>query len=447
MSLILPSSAAPSQPVNASPKTTARSDEPEQNAPGSFADALSRSLEPAENAGETSDKAATPAPLRRQTSAQETDPQDLVNTLALSLAPMESRIAKATPTGAVGSAANSAASGAAAAPLAGLMAGPVASAGASTAGLKVSLDADPPSALALSALAPALAGVNPQDAGQATPKAQLNPVTLLASDSSTMALDHRKIAAPTSAPITASEAAPSTHADKATARLNPLADVSVDPTPAAAPAKGKVASSAAPALETAAPGNTASQAPDAGAAPLSTSAVLPGAALTAAASGPVGVAASNAPLPTITASLSPEVGSSEWGKALGQQVIQMGHAGHQVAELQLNPPGLGPLKVTLSLDDQQIQLLFVSAHSSVRAAVEAALPQLRSSLADSGINLGNTSVSADSQQQTAFSQEQSGHAGQRSYRSNAMANPQALSARPVTEPLRRSHAMSVDTYA
>jgi flagellar hook-length control protein FliK len=54
----------------------------------------------------------------------------------------------------------------------------------------------------------------------------------------------------------------------------------------------------------------------------------------------------------------------------------------------------------------------VSAHSSVRAAVEAALPQLRGTLADNGISLGDTSVNSGSQQQPAFAQGQDGRPGQ-----------------------------------
>ena len=188
-----------------------------------------------------------------------------------------------------------------------------------------------------------------------------------------------------------------------------------------------------------------SQAP--AAEPLSASAALPINPVLAAALSPAGVASSNTPAAVSTPSLSPEVGSSEWGKALGQQVVQMGKAGHQVAELQLNPPGLGPLKVTLSMNDNQIQALFVSAHSSVRAAVEAALPQLRATLADSGISLGNTSVSAGSQQQTAFAHSQNGQPDQRSFRSNSRVDMAALSARAVTEPLRQSNGSTVDTYA
>jgi flagellar hook-length control protein FliK len=96
--------------------------------------------------------------------------------------------------------------------------------------------------------------------------------------------------------------------------------------------------------------------------------------------------------------VAPPVGSSEWGTAIGHQMIRMSASGQHVAELSLNPAGLGPLKVTLSLGDNQAQAMFVSAHESVRKAVEAALPQLRSTLADQGINLGQASVGAETRQ-------------------------------------------------
>jgi flagellar hook-length control protein FliK len=179
------------------------------------------------------------------------------------------------------------------------------------------------------------------------------------------------------------------------------------------------------------------------------SAALPLGAANAMAPNPASAAVSNAtPSAPANPLLAPEVGSGEWGKALGQQVIQMGHAGHQVAELQLNPPGLGPLKVTLSMDDHQIQAMFVSAHASVRAAVEAALPQLRTTLADNGISLGNTSVSADSQQQAAFTQGQNGQANHRAYPNGRLPTlPANLTPTLLTEPLRHAHGITVDTYA
>lgn len=155
---------------------------------------------------------------------------------------------------------------------------------------------------------------------------------------------------------------------------------------------------------------------------------------------------SSASLPS-TPRLSPEVGSKEWNQALGQQVVQLGKAGQQVTELQLNPPGLGPMQVTLHLNQHQMQVMFVSAHASVRAAVEAAMPQLRASLADSGISLGQTSVSSESQAQGAFAQHQNGASRQQAYRNHSLPEAAAVSARTLAGARRGSDGRGVDTYA
>lgn len=115
--------------------------------------------------------------------------------------------------------------------------------------------------------------------------------------------------------------------------------------------------------------------------------------------------------------LAPEVGSEKWAPALGQQLARMNLGGTHTAELNLNPAGLGPLKVTLSVGEHQAQAAFVSAHESVRKAVEAALPQLRTSLSEQGITLGQTSVGADTRapfgQDAAFAQQQQQQHNQR----------------------------------
>lgn len=117
-------------------------------------------------------------------------------------------------------------------------------------------------------------------------------------------------------------------------------------------------------------------------------------ALAAAPSNRAAAPASATPVLTV----APPVGSDEWGSAIGQQMIRMSASGHHVAELNLNPSGLGPLKVTLTMGDNQAQAMFMSAHESVRKAVEAALPQLRTTLAEQGISLGQTSVGAETRQ-------------------------------------------------
>lgn len=93
--------------------------------------------------------------------------------------------------------------------------------------------------------------------------------------------------------------------------------------------------------------------------------------------------------------VAPPLYDSQWPQALGQQMIRLSTQGQQSAELQLNPPDLGPLKVVLNVVNDQAQAQFVSPHQAVRAAVEAALPHLRTALSESGIQLGQTSVGAD----------------------------------------------------
>ncbi|MFC5476000.1 flagellar hook-length control protein FliK, partial [Paraherbaspirillum soli] len=93
-----------------------------------------------------------------------------------------------------------------------------------------------------------------------------------------------------------------------------------------------------------------------------------------------------------------------------------------------------------------------SAHQSVRDAVEAALPQLRSTLADSGISLGNTSVSADTQQQqqqSAFAQQASGQSGSRGgqQRGDGLANFSGGVERSVAPVVSRGVLGVVDTFA
>lgn len=163
---------------------------------------------------------------------------------------------------------------------------------------------------------------------------------------------------------------------------------------------------------------------------------------------PAGITQQAAAAP-VSLPLAPPVGSNEWGDALGKQVVWMGNANHQVAELQLNPAGLGPLKITLTINNHQAEALFVSGHPAVRAAVEAALPQLRTNLADNGISLGNTSVSADTQQQSAFAQDQASQSSQSKYRTDSasMLNPIADLNLSDAAPARAGKRSNVDLFA
>jgi len=98
------------------------------------------------------------------------------------------------------------------------------------------------------------------------------------------------------------------------------------------------------------------------------------------------------------AQLSAQVGSQAWNQQLGQQLIQMAIHNQQSISLRLNPAELGQVLVNLQMDEHGAQLQLVSQNAQARAALEQALPQLRDSLAEQGIELGQSSVSDQEQQ-------------------------------------------------
>ena len=463
MSLILPSTVAPATPAaptaptpsgKADAKATARSDEQDQDKPGSFSEALARSLEPA---GEKTDKpiakTGTLATARRQTDPKETDTDDLMNLMALSLPPIESRMIKtAVPADAAATVEGTAPEIASALPtipgsakadgaevlLNNSLAGVLAPASETIATATVSTNAQPQASLVPERAYPY--GITSN--GRTDIQQQASLVSGLTA------------ASPKNAGQTSLQAMDAPQADDAEIKIDPL--LMAGPTKDDAP-RADLARVLPRGASKAAASSAVASTPENAAAPITippagtdvtVSAALPLSPATAAVQTSGGIAASSAPNPTTTTTLVPEVGSNEWGKALSQQVVHMGNAGQQVAELQLNPPGLGPLKVTLSMNDQQIQAIFVSAHSSVRTAVEAALPQLRATLAENGISLGNTSVGAESQPQTAFSNGQDSQRERGTYRPAGMADTTSLlQTRTVTEPVRRNGGMRIDTYA
>lgn len=285
---------------------------------------------------------------------------------------------------------------------------------------------DAASLQALFAMLPATVVSPPQATGLTTTAEPNGDETTLSATSSLLATLSEKSALPTTAKIATSVDDKSTLAAKAdtAAMLSSQADGTQDDT--ATPLK--LAAESAPSTQMPQHANPA---------PVSSPVI---------ASQPVSATVSAPATPQLNAQL----GSPEWQQALGQQVLMFHRNGQQSAELRLHPQELGALQITLKLDDNQAQLHIASAHGQVRAAVEAALPHLRHALAESGINLGQSSVGGESLPQPQQSQQQASHqGGQPSYREqhgSAEAGVEAVTTPAALQAMARS-VEGVDIFA
>jgi len=148
--------------------------------------------------------------------------------------------------------------------------------------------------------------------------------------------------------------------------------------------------------------------------------------------------------PTTGTGIAMPLSHPQWPQALGQHVLhlsQTGVQGPQTAELRLDPPELGPLRISIELHQSVAHATFVSAHAPVRHAVEHALPQLQEQLAQAGISLGQTSVS----DQGGAQQDSAQDAAPRAPFTLASASTPAPAERQTTAPARAPNAL-IDTF-
>lgn len=113
--------------------------------------------------------------------------------------------------------------------------------------------------------------------------------------------------------------------------------------------------------------------------------------------------------PVPIAHLRQPLGSPAWQQQLGEHITLFNRKGVFHAQLHLHPRELGAVKVNLRLNNkEQLQVHFASDNQQVRAVLETAVTQLRTSLAENGIALGNISVGTEASGHDASGQQQ-GH--------------------------------------
>lgn len=115
-------------------------------------------------------------------------------------------------------------------------------------------------------------------------------------------------------------------------------------------------------------------------------------------------------VPQFTMAGKGQMGSPQWGQAMNERIMVMAAQNNQVAEIQLDPPELGSLKIRLQVGQDQVSVNFTSPHASVRDAVEQSLPRLREMMEEQGLQLGDSSVN----DQGSESDQDSREGGQRS---------------------------------
>ncbi|WP_276894274.1 flagellar hook-length control protein FliK [Frischella perrara] len=91
-------------------------------------------------------------------------------------------------------------------------------------------------------------------------------------------------------------------------------------------------------------------------------------------------------------SLPVAVDQPQWQESLAQQIILFKRHNIEQAEIRLHPEELGSLQIKLSMHDGKMQLHMAAAVGVVKGILESALPYLRTSLAEQGIELQQTEV-------------------------------------------------------
>ncbi|MTI63785.1 flagellar hook-length control protein FliK [Methylophaga sp.] len=107
--------------------------------------------------------------------------------------------------------------------------------------------------------------------------------------------------------------------------------------------------------------------------------------------------------PTLSLPVQPNMQNPAWSQVMSSRVVWMAKEGVQQAELRMNPANLGPVEVRLHVQNDQASVTFLAQQGTTREALEQALPRLRESFAESGLQLANAEVGEQQHQQ----QEQS----------------------------------------
>lgn len=147
--------------------------------------------------------------------------------------------------------------------------------------------------------------------------------------------------------------------------------------------------------------------------------------------------------------VSAKVGEEAWEPELASKLVMMKTNGVNSAKLQLNPPELGPLDVSLDMASDKLNIVFSSNQAITRDAIDAAIPKLQQMFSKNEVDVVNVSVTSQNTpdkgdhqgNQNSGKMRKLGSIGKINQMHNA--NQQVV----VNVPRSVSHAGVVDYYA
>ena len=131
-------------------------------------------------------------------------------------------------------------------------------------------------------------------------------------------------------------------------------------------------------------------------------------------------------------------GKPEWAGMVAERSAMMAAQKLSFAELQLDPPELGPLQVRVQVQNDQVSVSFVSGNAGVREALDQTATRLRELCDQQGLNLVDVDVSDHSQQQAESDAERGSESG---------GTPSMEEAEQVDNPLDIIAQGGIDYYA
>jgi flagellar hook-length control protein FliK len=92
--------------------------------------------------------------------------------------------------------------------------------------------------------------------------------------------------------------------------------------------------------------------------------------------------------------VAPPLRSGAWGESFASQIALGAANGTQTAQIRVSPAELGPITMSIEIDDGRARIAFAASSEETRAAIQQALPLLREQLAAINVRLDDAFVGA-----------------------------------------------------